>query len=105
MIISYRTKNTVHSMGIQVISKVDEDIKPLIDKLVKKGFRYEKSRIPLFFPNKTNTTTCNFYRDGIDVFAEKTIYEVHEFINDSAPILKSYDRTFDDTKCFLYDND
>jgi hypothetical protein len=92
-------------MGIQVTSKVDEDIKPLIQELVTKGFRYERSRIPLTFPNKDNTTTCNFYRDGVDVFASKTIYEVREFINDSSPILKSYDSTFDDTKCYLYDNE
>ena len=105
MKIIYGTKGTAATMGIQVTSKVGEDITMLIAELTAKGFKYVKSPVPLSFKNKDNTTTCHFYRDGAGMFGIKTLDELLRFQNDSAPILKSYDSTFQKTKCYRYDND
>jgi len=105
MKIIYGTKDSHYSMGIQVTSQVDEDITPLITELTEKGFVYEKSRIPLSFPNKANTTTLHFYRSGSRPFGLKTLDEVNAFVDDSHVILKRYDKTFKKTRLFPYDND
>jgi len=105
MEIKYATKDSQYTMGIEVTSKVDEDITGIITELTDKGFRYEKSRIPLSFPNKDNTTTGYFYRDGSKPFGIKTVAEVVAFANDSCEILKKYDKKFKKTKLYQYKND
>jgi ribonuclease HIII len=105
MKIIYGTKDTAYTMGIQVTSKVGEDITILIAELTDKGFKYVRSPVPLSFKNKNNTTTCHFYRDGAGMFGIKTLEELLKFQNDSYPILKSYDSTFKKTKCYTYGND
>jgi hypothetical protein len=105
MKIIYGSKSDAKGMGIQVTSKVDEDMSGLIAELTAKGFTYVKSPIPLSFKNKDNTTTSHFYRDGSQLFGLKTIDEIYSFINDSVAILTSYDGTFNATKVFPYVND
>ena len=105
MKITYRTNHSIYGIGIQVVSNVDEDLTKLIGELTNIGFKYEKSRIPLSFKNKDNTTTAHFYRDGSDLFGLKTTNEVEIFVFDSKKILKKFDKTFKYRKLYYYDND
>ena len=105
MKITYRAKNICATICIQVVSDINESLVDLIIDLQNKGFRYCKSPIPLSFPNKDNTTTSYFYRDGTDKFGLKELKEIDKFISDSRNIIKKYDNDFSARQIYLIDND
>jgi citrate lyase synthetase len=103
MEITYRTKNNPLGIGIQVDFESTENLLPLITELIELGFTYKKPNVPPEF-NKGKSTSY-FYRDGSGMFGLKTIEELQIFVDDTAPILKRYDKKFKKSKCYLYDND
>ena len=104
MEISYRTKDTAASMGIQVnYSDVETtEVEDLKMKLIDLGYTYEHSGIPKAFNKGQNT--CYFYRKGTMVFGLKTTEEIQSFVSCSKDLLKSYDKKFKPNNLYYYDN-
>lgn len=94
MEISYRSKSDVHGIGIQINYQPEEvdTLSVLIKKLEDAGFTKRLSGIPDSFRQKVYKVY--FHRIGSDSFQQFTDYEVIQFVNDSEPIIRLYDKKF-----------
>lgn len=102
MEITYRTKADANGIGIQVDFNATDDMLPLVNELIPLGFQYKKPNVPPEF-NK-GKSTAYFYRDGSGLFGFKTDDEVVKFVEDTAPILKKYDKKFKKKNLYFYEN-
>ena len=106
MEITYRTKNSASGIGIQVDLNVNDPfettrIESLKEVMTAKGFEYKQDNIPPEING--GKKTCYFYRNGSELFGLHTDEEAQQFIKDSLPILKAFDKKFKKT-LYYYDN-